>query len=108
MTSINQSISLDRGEGQHTQDGPCTSVVRVFLSIKTSSCEGTITHTTTVTHLPVEEHHPRNSSRIVLPTVTLLLPPLFGNDLVLGYLGSGPHIFAASLVQEDGLEHMRA
>lgn len=57
-------------------------------------------------YLPVYHHHPRNSSAIVLPTVTLLLPPLLHYDLVWADLVLAPQVAAPIFIEEYSLENV--
>ena len=54
--------------------------------------------------LSVDEHHERHDGGVMLPTMTLLLPPLFVNSLLLGDLPQRPQILTTIPVEEDRLE----
>lgn len=59
-------------------------------------------------YLPVDHHHPRNSSAVVLPPMALLLPPFVHYDLVRVDLVLAPQITTPVLIEEDGLENVLA
>lgn len=77
---------------------------------------GNTTHTSHLMHIdqrpasrkpraifPVQEHHPRNNTHVMLPPVTQLMPPFPLDDLALVDLVDGPEV-AVGFVEEDGLE----
>lgn len=56
--------------------------------------------------LPINKHHPRHNSRIMLPAMSKLMPPFLLNHLVGRYLVDGP-VFTVRIVKEYTLEDVR-